>query len=145
MLFYLRSWFNATVTSCPSRQTQKTSKVVDPCHLGDAGGAPFRTSQKEESQKQPPLTAPHVLMQPVDDLAAGHALVASILEHRVATILFARGRCFGERPQRIGRLQADCARLKADLARWAWPRTADRRHLSKAKEELMAPSMRRLS
>ena len=76
-------------------------------------------------------TSPVVLMQPVDDLKAGHNLVRSILEHRISTILLARGFCPQERTSSREELENRFNNQTAELKRWAWPKTSDTAHSSK--------------
>ena len=115
-------------------KAEKKGKAL-PWHLEDCSNALFCVPNNEEFKKRPPLVAPYVFMQPVDDRAAGHDLVASILKYQVATLLHAHRHSFDGLLSRLSLLQAEFGRLKADVVRWAWPRIATDDHLMRTKEE----------
>ena len=87
---------------------------------------------KASFSKSPPF----VLMQPVDDLKAGHDLVRSIIEHRISTILLARGFCPHERTSSREELENRFNNQTAELKRWAWPKTSDTAHSSKMGDDM---------
>lgn len=112
------------------------SKKEDPWRLDDTSGSLFCMPNNGEFEAVfPTSTPPFVFMQPVDDLKPGHDLVQSILEHRVTSILISRGFCFHDHPCQLEKLKHDFASMKADLKRWAWPKTTNVDHFSKTKEE----------
>ena len=126
------SWFDTPISACSISKAKKLAKVSkehEPWLVDD--GALFTLPNNDEFQRSLDASSPpFVLMQPVDDLKAGHALVQCILEHKVATLI---------RSQRLGyvgklltdsQLHDEYNRLKLDLETWAWseatPRSRDR-------------------
>ena len=113
----------------------KVSKEHEPWLVDDSSGALFTMPNNDEFQRCLDASSPpFVLMQPVDDLQAGHALVQCILEHKVATLIRSLRLGYVGKLLTDERLLDEYNRLKLDLETWAWPQTTNRDHGAKMHE-----------
>ena len=133
--FLTSSWFDTTITACSGSKAKKMSKLDEQWRPDDKRGSLFCMPANEEFEGSFTAANPYVFMQPVDDREEGHNLIAAMLKHRVASILFNNGFCPHEPPE-LFKLEEDFYRMKIDLERWAWTKTSDTSHFSKKVEKL---------
>ena len=81
-------------------------------------------------------TPPFVLMQPANDLKAGHELIKGILEHRISAILLSLRVTSSLLPVyeltvKRDKLERMFENQSREMKRWEWPETSDKTHSSK--------------
>lgn len=87
-----------------------------------------------------PQTKPYIMMQPVDESKAGHALIDGIIEHRIASLLHEQNCTFGKFNKKTLKareieLRTKMFRMSERLKRDFWPVTSNMDHIKKTTEE----------
>lgn len=137
--FWNSSFFDVDVTSCSNNKAKRVSKKGEE-HWQLEDKTLFCMPKNDVFTSCLPQTKPYVMMQPVDDSKAGHALIDGIIEHRIATLLHEQGCAFGQFNK--GSLKTREAELKSKmvcmmdtLKRDFWPVTSNMDHIKKTTEE----------